>query len=343
MSTIKYRAESPQASELPEIVQKIEADWPILPSGIWSCSSNQRLTKHLHDLARHCEVKGDARLNRLIGVIDEAINQVIDDNSPPDSRQIETLNRHLEELRIATDVVTAGLKEGDDALTAKRDAMLKSLKQGAVHFSKRRFNSHSEDSWPTFEITASPLAISADSDPYKVAASCGLAGDFDRFIYCRALRELSHLVMRGRMERVIFRQSATLLKEPEHLDVIKTGLRQCQIVGTGLIIEFDLPSLATNLKRARSVIEALAELDIGVAIGKFVYNKTAYKILKYLKADAIRPHRSLLCADEDKVRHLAQRVQSRQVEIILPRVARREQIALHWLELADYFQADFAD
>lgn len=279
----------------------------------------------------------------MIGVIDEAINQVIDDNSPPDSRQIETLNRHLEELRIATDVVTAGLKEGDDALTAKRDAMLKSLKQGAVHFSKRRFNSHSEDSWPTFEITASPLAISADSDPYKVAASCGLAGDFDRFIYCRALRELSHLVMRGRMERVIFRQSATLLKEPEHLDVIKTGLRQCQIVGTGLIIEFDLPSLATNLKRARSVIEALAELDIGVAIGKFVYNKTAYKILKYLKADAIRPHRSLLCADEDKVRHLAQRVQSRQVEIILPRVARREQIALHWLELADYFQADFAD
>jgi len=79
-----------------------------------------------------------------------------------------------------------------------------------------------------------------------------------------------------------------------------------------------------------------------VSLGNFACNETAYKVLAYLRADAVRPHRSLLRADAGRIRHIAQQLHSLHAEIILPRVAVHGEIALAWTEYADFIQADFS-
>ncbi|MCU7866590.1 MAG: hypothetical protein KZQ92_21765, partial [Candidatus Thiodiazotropha sp. (ex Lucinoma borealis)] len=75
----------------------------------------------------------------------------------------------------------------------------------------------------------------------------------------------------------------------------------------------------------------------------FACNDTAYKVLAYLKANAIRPHSSLLQADATTVQKIATHVHSLHAKIILPRVDEFGQISLNWSEAADYVQADYSD
>jgi hypothetical protein len=101
--------------------------------------------------------------------------------------------------------------------------------------------------------------------------------------------------------------------------------------------------LAGDLINARNLIAELAGLGIGVTLGNFSCNETSYKVLAYLKADAVRPKPLLLNIKERKIRHIALQLHSLHTEIILPRVVRRDQIASEWFESADTIQAEFSD
>jgi EAL domain-containing protein (putative c-di-GMP-specific phosphodiesterase class I) len=65
-------------------------------------------------------------------------------------------------------------------------------------------------------------------------------------------------------------------------------------------------------------------------------------VLAYLKADAVRPHLSLLRVEAEKIQHISAQIHALHAEVILPRVERHGQIALQWSESADYIQADFS-
>lgn len=228
-----------------------------------------------------------------------------------------------------------------DELSNQREAIQQTLKQDSLVFQRSPYTGQTEDAQKTFELIPAPFPTTTGEDPYEVANRYGLAGDFDRLVFRQALQELGDQIMQGHMGRLIFRQSATVLKDPDYLEFIKTELRQRQLVGTGLMVEFDLPSLGEDFMGAKALIGELARLGFEVVLGNFACNAASYKVLTYLMADAVRPHRSLLRIDADKIRLVALQLRSLRAEIILPRVNRQDQIASPWPELADTIQADF--
>jgi EAL domain-containing protein (putative c-di-GMP-specific phosphodiesterase class I) len=244
------------------------------------------------------------------------------------------------ELYGDTSVVPA---EALDARSTRCKSMLEFLNQGSVAFRKLRYASRATSAPETVELIPMPFPSSSDGEPYQAAESCGLALEFDLFVCRRALHELGGLFMQGRLGRLIFRQSVAVLNEPDYLEFIRGEMRRLQIVGTGLMVEFDLSALAGDLINARNLIAELAGLGIGVTLGNFSCNETSYKVLAYLKADAVRPKPLLLNIKERKIRHIALQLHSLHAEIILPRVARRDQIASEWFESADTIQAEFSD
>ncbi len=228
------------------------------------------------------------------------------------------------------------------AATAKHQDFLKAIKAGAIAFQRQRYQSRLETAPDTVELIPLATPSTGHQDPYQTAAESELTGEFNRFVCLQALQALGDSVRQGKSGRLIFRQSASVSTDPGYIDFLKSELRRRQIVGTGLMVELDLPALAANLKAARALIGELAGLGMTVSLGNFACNETAYKVLSYLRADAVRPHRSLLRADAGRIRHIAQQLHSLHAEIILPRVADHGEIALAWTEYADFIQADFS-
>ncbi|MEJ2453477.1 MAG: response regulator [Candidatus Thiodiazotropha sp.] len=226
---------------------------------------------------------------------------------------------------------------------AKHEGFLNAIREGAIPFKRQQYNSCLDTAPKTIELIPMPAPATHHEDPYLTAAKNDLIREFDHFVCIQALQALGDMVVQGRSERLIFRQSASVATEPDYLDFIRSELRRRQIVGTGLMVEFDLPSLAANLKAARELIGELTGMGMTVTLGNFACNETAYKVLAYLRADAVRPHRSLLRIGTERIQHIARQLHSLHAEIILPRVARHGEIALPWTEYADFIQADFSD
>jgi PleD family two-component response regulator/EAL domain-containing protein (putative c-di-GMP-specific phosphodiesterase class I) len=231
-----------------------------------------------------------------------------------------------------------------DGQTLRRDQFLHTLQTGEVTLQEQRFTSRpgSNRSVETIELMPKLVSTGKADNPYQIAAECGATAKFDRFVSERAVGRLGEYALQGKLVRLIFRQSALVLGESDYVERTKRELRKLQILGTGLMIEFDLPTLASDLKRARSLFRELAALGIAVSLGSFICNETAYKVLAYLKADAVRPHLSLLRVEAEKIQHISAQIHALHAEVILPRVERHGQIALQWSESADYIQADFS-
>ncbi|MES9818739.1 MAG: EAL domain-containing protein [Candidatus Thiodiazotropha sp.] len=157
------------------------------------------------------------------------------------------------------------------------------------------------------------------------------------------MKMLGQAALHGNANQLLIRLSAHAAGDETVLEFLRSELRNMQLIGTGLIIEFNLPSLASNLKQARHFLGEISALGITTLLGNFACNETAYKVLAYLKADGIRPHISLMQANHEKIHEIAAHVHSLQAKIILPRVEKFGQISLHWSEAADYVQADYND
>jgi EAL domain-containing protein (putative c-di-GMP-specific phosphodiesterase class I) len=230
----------------------------------------------------------------------------------------------------------------DEEETRDGDRFLERLRNGEIVVQAQRFTARpgSGRNLETLELT--PHSPDDEGNPYQDAAAYGAVIDFDRYLRARAIRQLGENAMQGKLVRLIFRQSAASLQESDFIESVKAELRRMQVVGTGLMMEFDLPTLASDLKRARLVFGELAALGMSISLANFACNETAYKVLAYLKADAVRPHPSLLRIEAQRIHHITTQIHSLRAEVILPVVQHHGQIALAWSESADYIQSDFA-
>ncbi len=233
-------------------------------------------------------------------------------------------------------------REPGDAGLSKRQALLRALQSGQIAFKRLSYTRRREQTSDTEELIPSPGPATGNEEPYRLAAECGASGEFDRIVCLQALHRLADQSAGGRRGRLLFRLSPSVAADPSFLEFLKSELRKRQIVGTGLLMELDLPALAANLKQARTLIGELSGMGVAVALASFACNETAFKVLAFLRADAIRPHRSLLRIDPGRIQQIARQAHTLRAEIILPRVARHGEIALSWTEFADYVQSDFS-
>lgn len=223
-----------------------------------------------------------------------------------------------------------------------KEQFLQALQPGSATLRERRFICRKGETQAVeiFELIPQSDLPGTSDNLYQMAAQCGAAAEFDRFVCDLGIQRLCEYTLKGKPVRLILRQSAAVMEESNYLDFIKAILRRLQIVGTGLIMEFELPSLASRLPKAHALFSELTALGIGISLSHFPCNESGYKVLTHLRADAVRPRPSVLRAGIESVKQISKEIRSLQTEIILPCVDHLGQISRHWWEFADYVPAD---
>lgn len=87
--------------QLPEILANIEVNWPVLPSGMWNASGVRSVLRHLNEMTRKSRQAGLVNVSKITQVIDQAINEIFQEDAQPDAEEIDRLNQHLEALKAA--------------------------------------------------------------------------------------------------------------------------------------------------------------------------------------------------------------------------------------------------
>lgn len=227
----------------------------------------------------------------------------------------------------------------------QKQQILNALKTGLIEFSEYNFTASQDISKEIKEQVPVPAPatdiVLISDDLYVTAERYGLSDMLDKYICHNAIKMLAEFALHGYTTQLIIRLSAQATRDEALLDFLRSELRSMQLVGTGLIIEFNLPSLASNLKQARHFLGELSAMGISTLLSNFACNETAYKVLAYLNAYGVRPHISLMKTSHEKIHEIATQVHSLQAKIILPRVEQFGQISLHWSEAADYIQAEY--
>lgn len=173
-----------------------------------------------------------------------------------------------------------------------------------------------------------------------IAKSAGLLRDIDRCATLQALQVKDEKRQAGVEVRLLIAQTAQTLVDSNAIDWLRDELRGRLLVGTGLILEFNLVDVAGNLKAAKGFIDQLHKMGIAVCLARFGHNDASYKVLQYLGADYVKVVEKLLKADHKIIATLVQRIHELKAQVIVPRVDDPKLIGQQWLSGADFVQGN---
>ena len=178
-------------------------------------------------------------------------------------------------------------------------------------------------------------------DLLAAAAMAGAGVELDQWILDRAIDILKQRRESGRRTRIFVHQSANTAFDPDMLAWLTGRLRNKRVVGTGLVIEFNLTELSQNLKAAQGNIRALKNLDIDVSLSRFPEKEAAFKILRFLQAGYIKIAPRLLKADRTVISSVIRLAHEAEAKVIVSNIDDPRSIDLHWSSGADYLQGNF--
>ena len=228
----------------------------------------------------------------------------------------------------------------DDLL---KERVRTALKSGFVEFRQQRYLSMIDGSAIIEQIPGFLPATGLSSetgDIYQSASRFNGMGMLNRLVCRQAVRKLGEMRSHGSSHKLLVWLSGLSVHDQQLIPFLQSELRKLHVVGTGLIIEFDLPSLAPELKLAKRLFDELSSLGITILLGNFACNETSFKVLAYLQADAVRLHPSLLRVDDEKIDKIISNIKALNAFVILPKIDSSEMLNLHWSEVADYIQAE---
>ena len=224
-----------------------------------------------------------------------------------------------------------------------RDQVRSALQNGAVEFHEQRYMGLHEPGAIIEQIPGfSPSTGLQDEigGIYQNASQFDGMGMLNRLVCQHAIRKLGASLFCGNPDRVLVWMSGLAIHDDQIIPFIQSELRRLHVVGTGLIIEFDLPAIAPELRAAKRLMNQLSRLGIAVLLGNFSCNETAYKVLAYLAADGVRLHPSLMRADQAKVNSTLTSIRALNAFIMLPRSEVSGHNSHYWSDAADYVQVE---
>ncbi|MEJ2619249.1 MAG: response regulator [Candidatus Thiodiazotropha sp.] len=239
-------------------------------------------------------------------------------------------------------------EEANDAVDDnqfQRQQFSNALKTKLIEFYEQSFNATDQSGKQLLELIPKPAPatdiVLISDDIFITAAHHQLNRQLGQYICEYAIQLLAKNAMSGTNCQILFPLSVQAIYSDTLIDFIKSELRRLQLVGTGLSVEFNLPTLAKDLKKARQFLGEISALGIDTLLGHFACNETAYKVLAYLNAAGVRPHISRMKVDYEEINEIATQIHSLNAKIVLPRVDHFDQVSLHWSEAADYVQASY--
>jgi len=168
----------------------------------------------------------------------------------------------------------------------------------------------------------------------------GLSCDIDRWICRQALDVMVERRQTGNETKLLIAQTADTLVDGSGIDWLRDELRRRQLIGTGLILEFNLVDVANNLKASKALIGQLKEMGIAVCLARFGHNDASYKLLNFLGAGYVKVVEKLLKAETRIIANLVERLHELNTQVIVPRVDDPRLIGQQWLSGADYVQGN---
>ncbi len=173
------------------------------------------------------------------------------------------------------------------------------------------------------------------------AAIAGLSDAIDRWLLERAIAILKERRQSGRRTHIFVRQSGASAMDPNHPAWLLGRLRANQMVGTGLVLDFRLSDLSSDLKMVQKTFRALRDLDVEASISRFPEKNAAFKVLQFLKAQHINIAPRLLKADRDTISKVISNAHKLKAKVIVSNVDDPRSIDLHWSSGADFLQGNF--
>ncbi|OOZ37227.1 response regulator [Solemya velesiana gill symbiont] len=164
----------------------------------------------------------------------------------------------------------------------------------------------------------------------KAALDQGVMGDIDRKLVEHALSTLELKRNEGKQVELFLEQSPQSLQHMENIDWLKDQLRARHLVGTGLVFEYRIAELGSNLKTAKRVIAQLRSAGISVCLSKFGANSPALRVLEYLQANYVCIAPQIMTADRDEAEHILSLIRQCNAKIVLPRLKEPAEIPEAW-------------
>jgi diguanylate cyclase (GGDEF)-like protein len=176
----------------------------------------------------------------------------------------------------------------------------------------------------------------------KAASVMGVADTIDRLQVDRGLTVLQERRSGGYELTLFITQSAENVQSEDILNWLQQQLRSRHLVGTGLVFEFNIARLSSNLQASKRHLMALQSMGIGISLTHFSGNPAAMKVLQLFNADYVKAAPALLRVEESLIDQIAEQVHKLGKKIILPRSVDAPSFNKHWLSVADYVPENLA-
>ena len=235
-----------------------------------------------------------------------------------------------------------GLTEPKPGTKRLKEDLEEALEQESFHIVSRSFickqGINYEIKHLALRLSTDDGALLNESEFLPEARKDGLVEDIDRLMLRHALTMLDYQRHRGKSADILVYQAVESLNDKKRLAWLREQLRSRQLVGTGLIIGFNLSEVGGDLAWAKQYFQTLQSMGIAVALVRFKPNSSALKVLRFLGADYVIISKQYLDADAKTVANFMKRVHDFNAKVILPHVDSARISPTQWADAVDYCQ-----
>jgi DNA-binding response OmpR family regulator/EAL domain-containing protein (putative c-di-GMP-specific phosphodiesterase class I) len=156
-----------------------------------------------------------------------------------------------------------------------------------------------------------------------------------------SLNSITELTHQDKQGIIFLPQTIFDIKNNSDANWIRDALRAHRMVGTNLVMEYNLNELAPYIKNTKEYFSILKDMGIKICLSEFPAKKAAFKLLQYLRADYIKTGKKLLETESDVINTYVNQAHRLKTKVIVANLSDPRYVNLHWTTLADYLQGDF--
>ncbi|MET0081200.1 MAG: response regulator, partial [Candidatus Thiodiazotropha lotti] len=98
MSTSEDSMDRKALQQLPQFLDRLKSNWPILPSGLWNSSCVQTALRQLDELGRFSKALSLVNIHELCLAIEKVISDIHEEHELPDQDELDRLSLYLVQL-----------------------------------------------------------------------------------------------------------------------------------------------------------------------------------------------------------------------------------------------------
>ncbi|MEJ1409777.1 MAG: response regulator [Candidatus Sedimenticola sp. (ex Thyasira tokunagai)] len=227
-------------------------------------------------------------------------------------------------------------KQGDQLQSQIKDAWEKQSIQVLYQPLNNESNPLLEQYHVSLRLLTTRGTVIPESEFYTAATEAGLMVSINQWLLGHVLNSLAEKRSEGRQASFFIGQTISTAEQQNSCLSWLTGqLRSRQMVGSGLVFQYRIAELGSDIKSSKRFLTKLQELGIQISLSRFGANKAALTVLQYLKADFACLAEPLLKANPETAERVAAQIHQAGAKVIIPIPKNLTVLPNHWIKQAD--------